>query len=188
MPFDVIRIAAGRLASSPLCDIVTDHILRLSANADILSADSAAAPLGISTIQMLRALITSAAGDEGRAQETKAEALLPFILAYARQHLTERNLTPARIAQAHGISSRHLYTMCSGADIRIAEWILEQRRRRANSEIRGASHEPLGLARIDGDSLVPPILRAASTLPTACHPASIETSAAALFQKLSRPN
>jgi AraC-like DNA-binding protein len=138
LPFDVIRAAARRLPSSSLCAVVTDHILRLAKDADSLSADSAAAPLGIATIQMLRALITSAAGDSGRARDANAEALLPCILAYARQHLTERSLTPGRIAQAHHISLRHLYTICSGADIHIAEWILEQRLEGAKKELQDA--------------------------------------------------
>jgi AraC-like DNA-binding protein len=146
VPFDVIRLAAGRLPSSPLCSVVTDHILRLSADADALSADPAAVPLGVSTILMIRALITSAAGDERRARDSNAEALLPCILAYARQHLRERNLTPGRIAQAHHISLRHLYTICSGANIRIAEWILEQRLDGAKREIEN----PPGQARTIG--------------------------------------
>jgi AraC-like DNA-binding protein len=127
LPFDVIRRAAGRLAASSLCGVVTDHLMRLARDADALSSDPGAAALGVSTIQMIRALLTSAAGDDRRARDAKAEALLSCILAYTRQHLTERDLTPMRIAREHNISVRQLYTICSKSDIRLAEWIIEQR-------------------------------------------------------------
>jgi AraC-like DNA-binding protein len=135
VPFEVIRKAAGRLAASPLLPIVTDHILRISRNADSLSSDLGAPAIGTATIQMLRALITSAAGDDLRARDARAEALLSCILAYVRQHLTERDLTPTRIAQANNISLRQMYTICSRADIRLAEWIIEQRLAGAKYEL-----------------------------------------------------
>jgi AraC-like DNA-binding protein len=135
LSFDRIQTAAGHLEASPLCGVVTDHVQRLAQDADALSADAGATALGVATIQMIKALITSAGGDDHCARDARAEALLPCILAYTRQHLTERNLTPMRIAQAHNISLRHLYTVCSSADIRIAEWILEQRLAGARREL-----------------------------------------------------
>jgi hypothetical protein len=125
LSLDLIRIAAGRLSSSPLCGIVADHLVRLGRDADVVSGDSSAAEIGVSAIQMIRALLISAVGNERRVGDAKGEALLVFILAYIRQHLTELDLTSIRIARAHNISLRHLYALCCAADIRIAEWILE---------------------------------------------------------------
>jgi AraC-like DNA-binding protein len=98
---------------------------RLGRDADVVSGDSSAAEIGVSAIQMIRALLISAVGNERRVGDAKGEALLVFILAYIRQHLTELDLTSIRIARAHNISLRHLYALCCAADIRIAEWILE---------------------------------------------------------------
>ena len=41
-----------------------------------------------------------------------------------------------RIARAHNISLRQLYTLCRAADVRIAEWIFEQRLAGARLELQ----------------------------------------------------
>jgi AraC-like DNA-binding protein len=126
--------------------------------------------MGVSTIQMVRALVTSAAGDDRRARDARGEALVPCILAYARQHLSERDLTPARIAQVHNISVRHLYTVCAAANVCIAEWIIEQRLAGARQDLldqryrlREASKRRLA----GGDSSTSPTSGGAFDLPTA---------------------
>jgi AraC-like DNA-binding protein len=136
LSLELIRAAAGRLSSSPLSAVVADHLVRLGRDADVLSGDSSAAEIGVSTVRMIRALLISAVGDDGRARDAKGETLLLIILAYARQHLTELDLTPLRIARAHNISLRHLYTLCRAGDIRIAEWIFEQRLAGARLELQ----------------------------------------------------
>ena len=135
VPMDLIRQAARRLPASPLCGVVADHLVRLGRDADALSADPGAADLGVSTIAMIRALITSAVRDDRLARDARGEALVPLVLAYARQHLTDLDLTPLRLARAHHISVRHLYTVCGAADVRITEWIFEQRLAGAKREL-----------------------------------------------------
>jgi AraC-like DNA-binding protein len=136
LSLELIRAAAGRLASSPLSAVVADHVVRLGRDADLLSGDSSATEIGASTIRMIRALLISAVGDDGRARDAEGETLLLVILAYVRQHLTELDLTPLRIARAHNISLRQLYTLCRAADVRIAEWIFEQRLAGARLELQ----------------------------------------------------
>jgi AraC-like DNA-binding protein len=84
---------------------------------------------------LLRALVASASEVQRYARPAVAEALLPMILAYARQHLREQSLPPQRIADHHNISLRYLYKLCSGADIRLMDWIVQQRLKGAQQDL-----------------------------------------------------
>ena len=134
MPFDEIGVsvetaskASERLLASPLLPLVSGHVEALRRDADQLSASLAATEVGQATVRLLRALIVSAADDERYVRSALAEALLPRILAYIRLHLKDHDLTPAGIARAHNISVRYLYKVCDDADVRLVEWIIEQR-------------------------------------------------------------
>jgi AraC-like DNA-binding protein len=127
LPIDVVRRAAERLPASPLYGLVTDHLLALHRDLDQVEADPEAASVVASTTDLLRALVASASELQRYARPALAEALLPMILAYTRRHLHEQSLTPRRIARHHDISLRHLYALCAAADIRLMDWIIQQR-------------------------------------------------------------
>ncbi|MET9865552.1 MULTISPECIES: helix-turn-helix domain-containing protein [unclassified Streptomyces] len=127
VPPRIVRRGAERLRASPLYDLVRAHIGRLQADADTLAGDPGAAALGSATVELVRALLTSAAGVDAYARPALAESLLQRVLAYARTHLTEPDLTPARIAHAHSISVRALYRLCARAGLSLEQWIIEQR-------------------------------------------------------------
>ncbi|GCB52371.1 helix-turn-helix domain-containing protein [Streptomyces sp. NL15-2K] len=126
-PPDIVREGAARLPASPLYDLVRTHIAHVHAHADALSADPGAAALGTATVELLRVLLTSAAGVDAYARPAMAESLVQRVLAYARRHLTDSDLTAARIAYAHDISVRALYRLCSEAELSLERWIIEQR-------------------------------------------------------------
>jgi len=127
LPRDVVRVGSGRLPASPLYTIMRDHLAHFRRSADVLAADPGAAVLGTASVGLLRALITSASGVDAHARAAMADVLAQRVLAYARTHLTEPDLTPERIAAAHGVSVRALYRACSDAGIRLEQWIIEQR-------------------------------------------------------------
>ncbi len=127
LPPHIVRRGAERLRASPLYDLLRAHIARLQADADTLAGDPGAAALGSATLELVRALLTSAAGVDAYARAALAESLLQRVLAYARTHLTEPDLTPARIAHAHSISVRALYRLCAQAGLSLEQWIIEQR-------------------------------------------------------------
>jgi AraC-like DNA-binding protein len=58
---------------------------------------------------------------------TKRPPLEDQILAYMRRHLTEPDLSAARIAAANNVSVRYLYKILSGAGITLGEWMRGQR-------------------------------------------------------------
>ncbi|MEC4020739.1 helix-turn-helix domain-containing protein [Streptomyces sp. H27-D2] len=153
LPVDIVRRGAGRLKSSPLHDLVRGHLAYLSRHADTLSADPGAAALGSATVELLRALITSAAQADTR--PVMAETLLSGVLAYTRLHLTEPGLTPAGIAGAHSISVRYLYRTCAEAEISLEQWITTQRlegARRTLSSEAGRTRPIASVARARGFS------------------------------------
>lgn len=127
LPMDTIRAAWPRLDATPLYPLVRDHILNLTTHADELSADPGASQLGTVTVELMRAVITSAAQDERLGKDTMAASLVPRILAYVGHHLTEADLEPARIAAAHHISIRYLYKLLEQEHIRLEQWIIERR-------------------------------------------------------------
>jgi AraC-like DNA-binding protein len=127
LPFETVRKASGQLSASSLLPVVTDYLLSLRRDAEALSGSAGLDSVGAATTHLVRALIVSAAEDGRHLRSVLADALLPRIIAYVRQHLTDRSLTPASIARAHNISVRYLYKLCDDADVRLVEWIIEER-------------------------------------------------------------
>ncbi|GAA4473622.1 helix-turn-helix domain-containing protein [Phytohabitans houttuyneae] len=140
LPLDVIRRAAANLRTSALYDLVAGHVAHLARDAARLSADPAADALGRASIDLVRALLASAAHAEPHSRAVLAETLLTQVRAYVRQHLAEPDLRPATIAAAHNISLRYLYKICAQADFSLEQWIIGER-------LHGAREE---LARRDG--------------------------------------
>ncbi|SDE96200.1 AraC-type DNA-binding protein [Blastococcus fimeti] len=135
LPPDVVRRAAPRLRGSPVHDLVRDHLVRLAAAAEPLSADPGAASLGAATVELVRALLVSAAGDDRYARAVREETLLTRLLAYARAHLTEPDLGPQRLAAAHNISLRRLYSEFSRAGLHLEQWLIAERLEVARAEL-----------------------------------------------------
>jgi AraC-like DNA-binding protein len=147
IPMETARKASERLTSSPLFSLVSHHLMWIRENADSLNS-TAADSVGSATTHLIRALIISAAEDDRDARSALADALLPRILAYVRQHLTDRDLTPASVARAHNISLRYLYKVCSKADIRLVEWIIEERLEGARKDFVNANRSQQSIASI----------------------------------------
>ena len=127
LPEDVVRRAAPRLRGSPMHDLVRTHVEWLADAAPELSADPGAAALGTATVELVRALVVSALGDDPRRAEVREETLLSRVRTYVRQHLADPELTPRTIAAAHNVSLRRLYQACAAAGWSLEQWVIEQR-------------------------------------------------------------
>jgi AraC-like DNA-binding protein len=146
LPFETVRKASGQLAASPLFPLVTGYLLSLRREAERLRCSAGLDSVGAATTHLVRALIVSAAEDGRHLRSVLADALLPRIVAYVRQHLTDRNLTPASIARAHNISVRYLYKLCDAADVRLVEWIIEERLEGARRFLSAPHSAPQAIA------------------------------------------
>lgn len=149
LPPEVIRAAAPRLTSSPLHDLVRDHLLRLVREGDTLAADPGAAALGAATVELVRALLISVASPDARlTDEVRAETLLTRVLAWARGHLTDPDLDARRIAAAHNVSVRQLYKVCAAGGVSLEQWLIAERLELARAELVAPSRRHRSIAAV----------------------------------------
>ncbi len=135
LPMDVIRSAAPSLGASPLYELVQAHFVRLGEQ-QLDLPPAAAAMLGRATVQLVRALIATAA-DDIRQHEALHATLFLRITMYIDAHLHDRELNVDRIAAAHNISSRQLYNLWTraGYDLPPSQWIIQRRLERARNQL-----------------------------------------------------
>jgi AraC-like DNA-binding protein len=140
---ETVRAAAPRLRTSPLHDLVRRHLQEVASSAERLSGDPGAAALGSATVELVRALLVSAAGDDRRRAQVREDSMLARVRAFVRQGLTDPALTAEVIAAAHNVSVRRLYTLCAEAGLSLEQWIIDERLEAA----RTALVSPAGLHR-----------------------------------------
>ncbi|WTW98439.1 helix-turn-helix domain-containing protein [Streptomycetaceae bacterium NBC_01309] len=140
LPVDMVRAAVPLLQHSPIESLLLHHVRGLRRDADRLSGGPEAEALAAATVHLTRALIVSVAGNDHIRREVAHETLLTRILAYLRAHLTEPDLTPARIARAHGISVRTLYRVCEDGGLSLEQWIIRRRLEGARGDL-AATHQ-----------------------------------------------
>jgi AraC-like DNA-binding protein len=85
-----------------------------------------AAMLGTATVELVRALIASAA-EHKDGRSAVAESLFTRITTYIRLHLSEADLGPARIAAEHNISLRYLHMLFARQGLHVHEWVIRER-------------------------------------------------------------
>jgi AraC-like DNA-binding protein len=135
LPGGVVRRAVPRLRASPLHGLVRAHLDWVCSHAPELAADAGARDLGTATVELVRALIVSAAGDEARIAAAREQTLVFRVRAFVRQHLTDPELTPATIAAAHNVSLRQLYKACAAAGLSLEQWIISARLELARAQL-----------------------------------------------------
>ena len=138
LPGDVVRRAVPRLRASPLHGLVRAHLDWVCSHAPELAADAGSRDLGTATVELVRALIVSAAGDEARTAAAREQTLVLRVRAFVRQHLTDPELTPATIAAAHNVSLRQLYKACAAAGLSLEQWVISARLELARAQLTSA--------------------------------------------------
>jgi hypothetical protein len=93
-PVDVVRKAAGMLPSSPVYALVQGHMAGICRRADALASDASAATIGDATLQLVRAMISSAGQDDLHSDSVMNETLYTRIVAFIQQNLTDPDLSP----------------------------------------------------------------------------------------------
>ncbi|WP_433782597.1 hypothetical protein ACQPX6_22335 [Actinomycetospora sp. CA-101289] len=72
LPVELVRRAGHQLAASPLRDLVTDHVQRVNADVTRLGSDAGSPALGRATLELVRALVLTAAST--RSTDENADA------------------------------------------------------------------------------------------------------------------
>ncbi|MGW6212370.1 helix-turn-helix domain-containing protein [Streptomyces sp. NPDC055109] len=148
VPVDLARRAAPLLHTSPLYGLVQHHLGTVIRQAPVLAGDLGSSALAAATVELLRALIVSATADDRLARSVRADTQLTQIMAYARQHLTDPDLTPARLAAVHNLSLRSLYLLLHNAGISLEQWIITQRLEGARRDLAAAGKRHRTIAAI----------------------------------------
>ncbi|MFF4052748.1 helix-turn-helix domain-containing protein [Streptomyces chartreusis] len=132
-------IAAVPLASgNPVARMAFRYFADLAVSENTLDGAYAEAIVQPS-IELLRAAVTSQLGPS-RTDRGALEASLGLrITQYLREHLTDPTLSATRIAAAHGISVRHLYTVLAQSGISLGDWIRSHRLAECRRELAGPS-------------------------------------------------
>jgi AraC-like DNA-binding protein len=108
----------ANLAATYLTQLIGDHRLAAEADLEVFEAP---------TIELIRAVVATQLDDGVQATEPMENTLALRIMEFARQHLTDPDLTAAKIASANNISVRHLYTTLSRSGVVLGEWIRVRR-------------------------------------------------------------
>ena len=126
-PVDRIRKAAKVLSSSPVYALVQQHMGGLCRRADALAASASAGTIGDATLELVRAMISSAGRDDTHSDSVMNETLRTRIVVFIQQNLTDPGLCPERIAWEHHISVRQLHKLWMKNELSLSEWIMNER-------------------------------------------------------------
>jgi len=139
LPTDYVgQLAAVRMGSGGLSGIVGQFIRELSANLDVLNGPSGAR-LATNALDLVSTMLH--AEMDITPDRMKPQALLAVsVREYIEAHLSDPLLSPASIAAAHFISTRHLHNVFHESGTTVASWIRTQRLEGARRELRDPLH------------------------------------------------
>lgn len=140
LPEETIRTSIPTLEHSPLGRLLIHHVLGVHRIADQINRGPEADALASATMELVRAWVVSVAGDDPTRRAVARETLLTRVLAYARAHLREPDLTPQRIAWAHNTSVRTLYRLCDDGGVSLEKWIIRRRLEGARADLAAPAH------------------------------------------------
>ena len=152
LPRRVLRAARPALTASPVYSLLQAHLSRLTATASARVSPTAARLVGASTVELVRAAVAALDPHASGAPGALQESLRSRIVEYAVQHVCERDLTPQRLAQAHHISLRHLYSVWGDDGPGVWEWIVRERLERALAQLADPAHSHRTIAAIAHDT------------------------------------
>ena len=140
LPIDLVRTAVPHLSTSPVYQLVHAHVATLCEGSGDAEPGPEKAMLRVATIELVRALITTAAQDE-LGQRVLHDTLYQRVSKYVDRHLTEPDLNAESIALAHNVSVRTLYNAWSAANqVPLSQWIIAARLEGARDQLsRGTS-------------------------------------------------
>jgi AraC-like DNA-binding protein len=136
LPVDLGRRAIQSVAASPLYELFRRHLDRVPETVDALPGNEEARLLvGSATMDLARALLTTAAGGERLVRTVLHETQATRIRAYVDQHLKDRDLSPSSIARANHVSLRQLYNVWESNGTSLSEYIVATRLARAREDL-----------------------------------------------------
>ncbi|GIG88546.1 helix-turn-helix transcriptional regulator [Plantactinospora endophytica] len=147
LPYLLLRdVMVRNVGRSPLGPLVGRYLTELAALPELSQAQAAA--LAYPTIDLLRALLTTAAGDEFLSRQPLSQTLGTRIMLHLRAHARDPELNADKLAAHFGISKRYLYTVLARMNISLGEWIRTERLNRAARELANPANALVSVATI----------------------------------------
>jgi AraC-like DNA-binding protein len=146
LPSDYVgQLSAVRLAGgNGLTGIVGPFIAHLAENLDALSGPSGSR-LAANALDLVSTMLHSEL-DMARDSMKPQMLLATSVREYIEANLADPQLSPAGIAAAHFISTRHLHNIFHESGATVASWIRSQRLERIRRDLRDPLHNgaPVG--------------------------------------------
>jgi len=128
LPDSAVReVSARALGSGDAVAALAATYLGQLANSPGLRTLAVADSLAQPTIDLVRAALVSSLGNPALGKESLQSTLEMRLLEYLRSHLADNDLSAGRVAAAHNISVRHLYTVLGRSGVSFGDWIRTQR-------------------------------------------------------------
>jgi AraC-like DNA-binding protein len=87
------------------------------------------------TLDLIAAVVHSEA-DFSRSQHGSSQvARMSRILSYLEEHFADHDLTPAQVAEANAVSTRHLHNLFQHSGMTVTKWIWERRLKAAREDL-----------------------------------------------------
>ncbi|WP_433201684.1 helix-turn-helix domain-containing protein [Dactylosporangium sp. CS-047395] len=136
LPVAAVRDAVPRLTASPMYELLRRHLLQLPGVLDKVPPGAAVQLLGSSTVELIRALIASAAEPDGPwPRDASAGTLFTRLTAFIARHQRDRDLSAARLAAEHGVSVRAVYASFAERGEQLSEFVMRGRLHGAHREL-----------------------------------------------------
>jgi len=110
--------------------------------------DALATQMSDQLLDLLAALLASEADGQGEAALPAAQKMRRRIQAYLNEHLFDPDITPARVAEAFGISVTYLYQIFRPGGVPLGRWIVSNRLQRGYELLTLPRHQGLSIAEI----------------------------------------
>ena len=144
------RLTATRMtADKGLGRMIIPFMTRLAENLDVLSGPSGHR-LAHNTVDLLSTLFAAELDQAPDGSERPHEELLGRIRRFIEANLADPDLSPASIAAAHFISTRHLHNVFQEAGTTVAHWIRTRRLENCRRELRDPLLAHRSVSRIAG--------------------------------------
>lgn len=128
------NLVIGSLPKEGLGRIVIDLLKSVAFEAQSLSITDQYT-LAQSLLELTGALTRSSIKSRGVKPVPRQSRLLNRIFAYLEEHYTNSDLTPEKVAEANGISTRYLHSLFTQSGTTVLKWVWERRLRAARSDL-----------------------------------------------------
>ncbi|GGM44853.1 helix-turn-helix domain-containing protein [Dactylosporangium sucinum] len=128
LPEPALREVCARALGpgNPVAELTAGYLRRIADSPDLRSR-AVAGSLAQPTIDLVRAALLSGLADPSLGRESMESTLELRLMEYLHTHLGDHGLTAAKIAAAHHVSVRHLYTVLSRAGVSLGDWLRTHR-------------------------------------------------------------